>query len=52
MNRVIPHFFPVHNTLGQKKIQKLDKSEPKKLRAHPERSESANQSQNRYRNRN
>ena len=52
MNRVIPHYFPVHNTLGQEKIQKLDKSEPKKLRAHPERSESANQSQswNRYRN--
>lgn len=43
MNRVISHYFPVHNALGQKKIQKLDKSEPKKLRAHPNLLESADQ---------
>jgi len=35
MNRVMPHYFPVHNTLGQKKIQKLGKSEPKKVQSTP-----------------
>lgn len=35
MNRVIPHYFPVHNTLGQKKIQKLGKNEPKKVQSTP-----------------
>ena len=35
MNRVIPHYFPVHNTLGQKKIQKLGKSDPEKVQSTP-----------------